>query len=83
MVKKREYSLSVKLCSKLMKKPKNKHLTLAWSAKVVEWKREFYLYFALGRPSTAFSVQILRKIIKNIYNSNVFPIYIKDDCYIN
>ncbi len=36
MVKKREYSVRVKLCGKLMKKTKNKPSTLAWSAKLVE-----------------------------------------------
>ncbi len=38
MVEKREYSVSVELCSKLMKKTNNKYSTLAWSTKVVEWK---------------------------------------------
>ncbi len=38
MVKKREYSVSIELCSKLIKKPKNKHSILAWGAEVVKIK---------------------------------------------
>ncbi len=36
MVKKLEYRVSIELCNKLMKKPKKKYLTPAWSAKVLE-----------------------------------------------
>ncbi len=37
---------------------------------------QFYLRSALGRPSTTFPVQILGKIIKNIFTSSIFPIYV-------
>ncbi len=40
MVKKHEYSVSVELRSKLMKKPKNKYSTLTWSANVIKRKRD-------------------------------------------
>ncbi len=37
---------------------------------------QFYLNSALGRPSTAFPVQILVEIIKNLLYLSIFPIYV-------
>ncbi len=48
MVKKHEYSMSVELCSELMKKPKNKHLILKF----------FIIYFAYLRLT--WSAEVVR-----------------------